>query len=117
VPSVPCAGCGARLHSSIRVGRYGCDRCYPAPNGSGWMAKAACRDAPDPDLFHATDILSGIDALAYCEACPVTRECDVLAVHLQARGTWAGILRGRGKGQPAIDADRAWNLLERATEP
>ncbi len=57
-----------------------------------WRLKAACRNAPDPELFFP---LPHGDASAYCGRREVTRQClaDALAQYRPGRacfGVWAG---------------------------
>lgn len=57
---------------------------------SEWLRHAACRDA-DPELFHPLSARDGDTinaALAYCDSCPVVRECG--RMRGPATGVWGG---------------------------
>jgi hypothetical protein len=110
-----CRGCGRPAYNGRR-GRFGCANCVDEP-GDGWQHRAACWGHPTPELFDSLNLLDAVDALAVCERCPVVRECDALAVHHEAAGTWGGLARGLGRGVPHVTFDEAWDRLDRATEP
>jgi len=63
---------------------------------TGWRQLAACK-GHDPELFYPLpgDNAAREKAIAICAACPVTAQCDALALRSQAHdGVWAGIDRG-----------------------
>jgi hypothetical protein len=64
-----------------------------------WKSRAACGDAPDPEIFF--DPHGHIaDALAYCNRCPVVAECVETARDEREHGIWGGLL-WTGTGRPA----------------
>ncbi len=70
-------------------------------NAEPWMADAACRDHPNPDLFFAdlTDHHIHRTAKTICAECPVTNQCRSYATDKGAEfGVWGGLTakeRGR----------------------
>lgn len=56
-----------------------------------WVADAACRDA-DPEIFFIGRGDPGVEAKAYCAACPVRSECLDFAIDGGERhGIWGGM--------------------------
>ena len=56
-----------------------------------WMAKAACREAPEPSIFFPGPGMVAADAIAYCVRCPVSDECYAYAIDdLDLQGIWSG---------------------------
>ncbi len=54
---------------------------------AGWEHQAACRNAPDPDIFFNAKRAN--DAKRYCSRCPVVLACRE-AGQTAYRGVWAG---------------------------
>jgi hypothetical protein len=61
--------------------------------GTGfYLEQAACFGA-DPDLFDSTAGESVLDALSYCDRCPIIPECDA---HVKPRKSYFdGVAAGR----------------------
>lgn len=56
-----------------------------------WGDLAACRDAPDPDVFFPLSGRSSPSARVFCQDCPVTEECLAHALSLPEKfGIWGG---------------------------
>ncbi len=69
-----------------------------------WRLRAACRDAPDPDLWFSDDPAEAEQAAAICSGCPVQEPCrDVAASDRETVGIWAGRLL---TGIPRTRTDR-----------
>lgn len=70
-----------------------------------WQERAACADAPDPDLFHPAGkdgtprkLQAEAEALAYCSVCPVWRECLEWAA--SSTDSWRyGVVGGLTEGE------------------
>ena len=60
-----------------------------------WHARAACRNAPDPELFFPLDTGPAARqvaaAKAICARCPVLAECRSWAISHEAYGIWGGL--------------------------
>lgn len=58
-----------------------------------WPTLAACRDAPDPDIFFPVDRTRAATraAKAICRPCPVLAECRSWAMAKEAYGVWGGL--------------------------
>ncbi len=60
-----------------------------------WRSRAACRNAPDPELFFPLDTAPGARqvaaAKAICARCPVLAECRSWAISHEAYGIWGGL--------------------------
>ena len=75
------------------------------PSGSGWRERAACRDAPDPEVFYPG---SGNDrpiperarraAASFCARCPVLAACGAEADANRHTGLWGGAWRNTKGG-------------------
>lgn len=93
----------------------------PAPDGSDWRSRAACRDV-DPDLFFpASDRGSeATRAKAVCAGCPVRSACLDEALHRIPEGIVGGLTAAERRrrvrtGPQWIDPDElAWTARTRA---
>lgn len=57
-----------------------------------WRTRAACRTAPDPDVFYPLDRADDIAARKCCRGCPVRSECLAYALAVDDRwGIWGGL--------------------------
>ena len=70
------------------------DRLLPRPTAADWRTIAACRDA-DTALFFTPE--RTLEALAFCDQCPVRRECDTAGRHEE--GVWGGRPEGQRHGR------------------
>ena len=60
---------------------------------TGWMARAACRREPDPDVFFPRPGRNYAAAAQWCADCPVTAECLTAALaDPHTVGVWGGRL-------------------------
>lgn len=88
-----------------------------------WLDRAACQDA-DPQVFFLVEGLrDSSEAMRYCRACPVRRECVTWAYREEIfHGTFGGVSsRARlrmslREALETIDADERANPLEQARE-
>jgi WhiB family transcriptional regulator, redox-sensing transcriptional regulator len=84
-----------RCYEQYRVaGRYIAERILSAGDSS-WMDRAACRGAPDADVWFPDDPRRAIvwaEAKRRCGGCPVRGECLswALAIGENAHGVWGG---------------------------
>ena len=78
------------------------DRPAPAPppapptqprRSLAWQDRAACADAPDPEIFHPISVTDDpAPALAYCRACPVRLDCLDFALDTRSdHGIYGGL--------------------------
>lgn len=65
-----------------------------------WQDNAACRGAPDPSIFYPSRGGQLVEALAYCNACPVTVECLLAGF---AEGDWFSV-----RGGMSVRQRRVW---------
>lgn len=81
---------------------------YPRRGDSMWIDKAACRHAPDPEVFERTGSRNTREALAMCNACPVRSRCLDAALAVEETGIRYGTgIRGGltwAERQPLLEA-------------
>lgn len=62
------------------------------PLAEAWMVNAACKDAPDPDLFFSGEPAQVKEAITICHQCPVRVLCAEYAVNNEiGHGVWGGL--------------------------
>jgi len=66
-----------------------------------WQSKAACRDAPDPDIFFPAKGDHGDQAKEVCAACPVAAPCLDFALKINRGAHDFGIYGGTTPGERA----------------
>jgi|GEM_PF-6009707 len=74
-----------------------------AEESGDWRSRAACRRAPDPDVFFPVGtstltIAQTYDVFdAYCKGCPVIRDCRSFGERMATNGIWGGMSRDMPK--------------------
>lgn len=71
-----------------------------AEDESSWIDEAACRAAPDPEIFFPVENEDKEARAweAYCSGCPVLEECGAYAKRLNLVGVWGGEPHGLNMG-------------------
>ena len=60
-------------------------------NPEPWIAKAICKNTPDPEIFFPASGGSAREAKMICTGCPVQAECVGYAIRTnQQHGVWGG---------------------------